>query len=91
MVRCHRELNTKFLRVVLSNEDKSSRTICSRAFYCKPFTKINFNLSYIGFRFLLSRSTIHAILFSRPVSVLASKYAFTYVFFTDIDIAEKFV
>lgn len=31
---------------------------------------------YIGFKFLLSRSTIQAIRFSRPASVLASKYAF---------------
>lgn len=30
---------------------------------------------YIGFRFLLSLSTIHAIRFSRPASVFASKNA----------------
>ena len=59
---------------------KSSRHFV-RELLTTPYRKINWNLSYIGFRFLLSRSTIHAILFSRPVSVLASKYAFTYVFF----------
>ncbi len=33
------------------------------------------NISYIGFRFLWSRSKIQAIRFSRPASVFASKYA----------------
>ena len=46
---------------------------------------------YIGFKLLLSRSTIHDKRFVRPVSVFASTYARVYVFFTDKDMDIKWV
>ena len=49
------------------------------------------DISYIGFKFLFRRSTIHARRFSLPASVFASKYARAYVFFTEGGIASKFI
>lgn len=42
-------------------------------------------LCHMGFKFFSKRSIIHASRFLRPSSVLASKYALVYVFFTDGD------